>query len=128
MLKSKIEQFTAKNSVIFLMLLSILDIILLKNRWIVLTGLVVGTIFSIIKFGSYAWAFERICRTGSSASGTGILVFALNQLLLLPLLFLAYHLSRWLFAGFVAGILIVPFVLMFNAITEMLGITKNHFE
>lgn len=134
MLKSKIEQFVAKKAVICLILLSIIDIIVIKNRWLVLTGLVVGTILSIVKFSGYAGVFRQICQTGrntppKSRTPIGsILVFILNQIILLPLLFLAYYLNQWLFAGFVAGILTVPFVLMVNSITEILGITKNHFE
>ena len=134
MFKSKIEQFVAKKAVICLILMSIIDIITVDYRWLVLVGLFLGTILSVAKFGSYAWVFERICSTdqsGSSkrqSSGSSITVFMLNQLILLPLLFLAYFLNQWIFAGFVAGILIVPFVIMINNITEVLGITKNHFE
>ena len=134
MFKSKIEQFVAKKAVICLILLSIIDIIAINYRWLVLVGLFSGTILSVAKFGSYAWVFGRICSTdqGDSsrkqASGSSITVYMLNQLILLPLLFLTYFLNRWIFTGFVAGILIVPFVIMINSITEVLGITKNHFE
>ena len=131
MLKSKIEKFIAKKAVICLLLVSIIDMITVKNRWFVLIGLIAGTILSVAKFGGYAWIFARICNTDSTkkqAPRSSITVFVLNQLILLPLLFLAYFLSNWIFAGFVAGILIVPFVIMINNITEVLGITKNHFE
>ena len=134
MFKSKIEQFVAKKAVICLVLLSIIDMIVMDYRWLVLGGLVLGAILSVAKFGSYAWVFDRICSMDQSgfskkqAPGSSITVFMLNQLILLPLLFLAYFLNRWIFAGFVAGILIVPFVIMINSITEVLGITKNHFE
>lgn len=134
MFKSKIEQFVAKKAVICLILLSIIDVIAINYKWLVFVGLVLGTILSVAKFGSYAWVFERICNpdqgdsSKKQASGSSITVFMLNQLILLPLLFLAYFINLRIFAGFVAGILIVPFVIMMNSITEVLGITKNHFE
>jgi len=134
LLKSKLERFLAKKAVICLMLMSIIDIIAVKNRWLVLIGLVVGAILSVAKFGSYAWAFRRIIGIDQGDSskrvgpGSSITVYVLNQLILLPLLFLIYLLNHWIFAGFVAGILIVPFVIMINSITEVLGITKNNFE
>lgn len=125
-------------------LLTIIDIVFVKEKWLVLTGLYVGTILSMAKFGSYAWVFGKIIGVGTNASdeggsesrlperrqspGSSIIVFTLNQLILLPLLFLAYYLSTRLFVGFVAGILTVPFVILVNSITEALGITKNHFE
>lgn len=62
------------------------------------------------------------------APGSIVMVFAFNQLLLIVLLVVAYSIDRWLFAGFVGGILLVPLTVMINSITEALGITKNHFE
>lgn len=134
MFKSKIELFIAKKAVICLILVSIIDIIAINARWLVLVGLFVGTILSVVKFGSYAWVFGRICSTDQGdpskrqTPGSSITVFMLNQLVLLPLLFITYFINHWIFAGFVAGILIVPFVIMINSITEVLGISKNHFE
>jgi fatty-acid desaturase len=62
------------------------------------------------------------------APGSSVVLFAISQLILLPLLFIAYFINQWVFAGFVTGILLVPLVIMINSITEAFGITKNHFE
>lgn len=134
MIKSKLERFITKRVLICMILLSIIDIILLENRWFVLVGLIVGTILSITKFASNAWVFGGIFGTEQNnaqkklAPVASVGMFAVNQLILLPLLFLAYFTNQGIFAGFVAGILLVPFVIMINSITEAFGITKNHFE
>ena len=123
--------FIAKRVLLCFGILSITDIIWFESRWYILVGLFSGGILSVAKFGSYTWAFERILSPNTAGrinAGGSITVFALNQLVLLPLLYLAYVLNHWLFAGFVAGILLVPLVIMINCITEATGITKNNFE
>lgn len=134
MLRNKMACFIAKRVLIWCSILSIIDIIWLKNRWYILVGLLIGGIISIVKFGSYIWVFKRvfapgIARNGGKAGASGsIVAFALNQIILFPLLYLAYILNHWFFAGVVSGILLVPFVIMINCITEVCGITKNNFE
>ncbi len=134
MLKTKLERFIAKRVLICVILLTIIDLVLLEHKWFVLIGLIPGAIFSLAKFGSYAWVFGKILGVSSKAGldklapGSSIAVFMLNQFILLPLLFIAYFLHQWIFIGFIAGILLVPFVVMINCMTEGIGITKNHFE
>jgi len=132
--KSKIERFVANRVLIYMILVSIIDIVISDNRWLVLIGLILGTILSMVKFSSNALAFSGIlCTDKSKASQKlspciNIILFAISQLILLLLLFLTYFLNHWIFAGFVAGILIVPFIIMLNSVTEAFGFTKNHFE
>lgn len=133
MLKNKLAGFVAKRALIYCIILSIIDIIWFKERWFMLGGLLVGGALSVGKFGSYSWVFGKILAPGTTAggkaaAGTSISVFFLNQLILLPLLYLAYILNQWVFIGFVAGILLVPLVIMINCITEAIGITKNSFK
>lgn len=131
MLKNKMTCFMAKRVLLCFGILSIIDIIWFENRWFILAGLSAGGILSIVKFGSYVWIFGRILSPSAAGrinAGGSIAVFAMNQLILLPLLYLAYVLNHWFFAGVVAGILLVPLVIMINCITEATGITKNNFE
>jgi hypothetical protein len=134
LLKTKLEKFIAKRSLIFFIILAILDIVLFKNRWYVLVGLVVGGVFSISKFGSYTLVFSRIIASESRNSQhnhpvrKSLIVFFINQLVLLPLLYFALKFNQWFFIGVVAGILLVPLVLFINSITETLKITHNNFE
>lgn len=134
MLNRGLTVLIVKRVLICYILLSIIDVVLVKQRWLALFGLSVGAVFGVLKFISYSWVFGRIAsgaaagiRKGAGA-GLGILVFAFNQILLLPLLFVAYKFDMWFFTGLVAGILLVPFAIMLNCLTEAIGITHNNFE
>jgi hypothetical protein len=133
LLKSKLEQFIAKRVIVYFVVLSVIDILFIESKWFTLIGLLAGSVLTIVKFGSYSWVFGRIlcvnCDSSKKESpGSVVLVFTLNQLLLIVLLCIAYSIDLWLFAGFVGGILLVPLTVMVNSITEAFGITKNHFE
>lgn len=134
MLKSKLEKFLMKRALICMVLMSAIDIIVIDEKWHVLTGLLSGTFVSIFRFGSNALILSNAMgvkqddRCSIFSSEFIIVLFGLSQLILLPLLFLAYFISQWVFAGFIAGIITIPVVIMVNSITEAFGITKNHFE
>jgi len=134
LLKSKLEKFVAKRVLIFFVILAILDMVLIKEKWLVLSGLLIGGAFSVFRFGSYSMLFTNLLtptsdgNTKKHAALKSTLIFILNQSILLLLLFLAMKISSWYFAGIVAGILLVPFVLLVNGITEALSITHNNFE
>jgi hypothetical protein len=134
LLKSKLEQFIAKRVLIFFIVLAILDIVFINKRWFVLIGLMLGGVLSILKFGSYAMFFEKLIVSVSSnhkknhGAGSGIIVFVLNQLILIPVMFITMKINYLLFEGFVSGVLLVPFVLLVNCITEVIRITHNNFE
>jgi hypothetical protein len=133
LIKSRLERFIAKRVIIYILLLSIIDVIMLENKWFVLIGLIVGALLSVVKFSCNAWVLAGILGVDQAkrkklSPGISAVLFTFSQLILLPLLFLAYYINQWVFAGFVAGILLVPLVIMINSITEAFGITKNHFE
>lgn len=134
MANKKLAVFITKRVLICYMLVSIIDVVLVEQRWLALFGLTAGCALSILKFGSYSWVFGKIASLGTVAAnkgtgaGLGILVFTFNQLFLLPILYLAYKYDIWFFTGFVAGILLVPFAIMINCLTEATGITHNNFE
>ena len=111
-----------------------LDIVFMSRKWYILGGLLLGGAWGIFKFGSYAFIFRKLF---TSKSGNGqekhaginsVAIFVINQLLLLPLLFISLKFDLWFFYGVAAGILLVPFVILFNIITETLKITHNNFE
>ena len=134
MLKIKLTRFIAVRVLILCIMLSVVTIIWVESRWFTLAGLIFGSAFGVIKFGSFAWFFSRIS-TGirnpalkSSLTKKGLTGFLINQIIIFPLLLAAYLLDRWFFIGLVTGILLVPFVLMINCVTEVLNITCNNFE
>jgi hypothetical protein len=129
--KTKLEVFILKRMLITFFLLTVVDFLFVKNWALALIGLTTGGIFRILKFSSYVFVF------GSAVSANGrssqvvlksILVFVISQLVVLPLMYAALKINIWLFIGVVTGILLVPFVLFINSITEVLKITHNNFE
>lgn len=134
MLKNKLASFIAKRVLICSILLSIIDLLWIEQRWYTLAGLLLGGAFSVLKFGSYTWIFKKIVSGAASpaqktsSARSSMLAFLANQIILFPLLLAAYFINHWLFAGMVAGILLVPFVIMVNCVTEVLKITSNNFE
>lgn len=134
MLKSKLERFVAKRVLIVFILMAILDIVLMNQKWHVLVGMLLGGIFSLFKFSSYAFVFSKVIASAANndrrnpAVKRSMLIFIINQLVLLPILYVSYKFNEWFFMGIVAGILLVPLVLIINSITEPLKITHNNFE
>jgi len=132
--ESKLERFIIKRVFICFVLLSIPNIILLEQRWYVLGGLVAGTAMNVLRFGGSSFLYARLfgVRRETSPGGLGnvpaMIIFIINQFIMLPLLFAAYWINLWAFWGFTAGIFVVPFIIMLNSITEAIGLTKNQFE
>ena len=130
----KLAVFIAKRVLICYILVSILDLVFMKQRWYILVGMFLGAVVSLIRFRSYGFVFGRIFLVNRVAAHKGISiiaglsVFALNQLVLFPLLFIAYKYNVYFFAGVFTGILLLPFMLFVNCLTEAIGITHNNFE
>lgn len=134
LLKNKLVKFVVKRVLIFFIGLSIFALVCYEERWYALSGLLAGSIYSVLRLGSYAWVFGRLLFLDSGAvhktgyASGNLTLFIFNQIALLPLLYLALKLNGTFFTGAVAGILLVPAVLFVNSITEALGITHNNFE
>lgn len=130
---SRIERFIYKRLLICFLLLSIIDMAFIEDRWLVLAGLTAGTVVGAVKFGGNARALAGIFglavreSRGRTGRRCGTVIFLLNQIILLPFLFLAYYLGQGIFWGFFTGIMTIPLLIMLNSITEAIGITRNHF-
>jgi hypothetical protein len=133
LLNGSLGRFIVKRVLICLILLSIIVIIVFDTKIPVLIGLLLGTTISVFKLGSNAWIISRIAGVEQDggrkkfSSNFSSVIYALTQIVSLLLLYMAYRINQWGFAGFAAGLLTVPFVLMINSITEALGITRNNF-
>jgi|GEM_PF-582440 len=128
LLGSKLEIFVVKRITVWFFIFSVFGLFL-ENRWYLLLGLFVGAAFCIFRFRSYAYVFQRATdkEIGKRSVVKSILIFSGNQLLLIVLLLIFYFWNRWIFGGFIGGVLLAPFVIVVNCITEVLGITNNHF-
>lgn len=120
----------AKRAAVLFLLLAAADIAFLgDNKWQVLVGLFVGAVIGMGRFGSHEWVLKKVFQLNGDKAVTGsVLVFTVSQTVLFLLIVIMYLLNLWTLYGFVAGILIVPLIIMINSITEALGITKNNFE
>lgn len=100
-----------------------------SNRWFILGGLLAGALISIGRLCGNEWILKRIFKlNGGKAAAVGIVAFTLNQFVLLPVIVLTYFINTWALYGLIAGILVVPVIIMINSITEAFGVTKNSFE
>ncbi len=130
----KLVVFIAKRVLICYIPMSIIDIALVKQRWIVLLGMLIGVFVSLIRFNSYGLVFERMFLANLEATRKGfsiiisLTIFIMNQLVLFFLLFIAYKVNPYLFAGIFTGVMLLPFMLFVNCLTEATGVTHNNFE
>lgn len=129
-LKTKIEKFIAKRVLIVVGLLSIVTIAVLQQKWMVLTGLFAGGIFSILRFGSLSDMITSLLNGGNNQSAAlrSVLSYVLSIITLVILMAASLLYNRWFAAGMITGILLVPFIIFINSLTEGLGITHNNFE
>lgn len=130
-LKSKLVVFILKRVLILCLILAVLDLIFLKEKWFVLAGLAIGASLGIFKFGCLASLLLKITtdKTGKLFSlKIGIITYiALLATAATSMVLSAKH-SKWLFGGICTGISLIPLIIIINGITEALGITDNGFE
>jgi len=144
----KLFYFLYKRTIICYLLLAIADILFVTNKWPVLAGLTIGVLLNTIRFGTVAFLLNNItnreknnekCLTsekniinGRKINNAGIkaanIFITLNHLIFLPMLYFSYLVGLYFFAGMVAGILVIPFIMFINGITEALNITHNNFS
>lgn len=130
MFKSKLDHFIVKRATVLLILLTAAELVFLKgNRWFILGGLLAGAFISIGRLCSNEWILKRIFKlSGGKAVVGSTFAFTLSQFVLLPVIVLTYFINVWALYGLIAGVLVVPIIIMMNSITEAFGITKNSFE
>lgn len=129
MFENKLMPFVIKQIAVYLLVFSI-AILLFNNRWQLYLGLFAGAALSIIRFLSNAWIIQRAVTAVRNHCWQIIAtaaLFIVNQLLLLAVLYVFYKLNLWLFISLAAGVLLAPFTIIVNSITEAFGITKNKF-
>ncbi len=130
LIRSKFQRFLFKRVLILLVILTIFDLIFVKKYLVVLAGLVVGTVFSYIRFSIMESFFVKLLsidKKGSVAKKS-VINFIVSQAVTIALLVVTMIINMGLFAGTVAGILTVPTIIFINAATEGFGLTHNNFE
>lgn len=133
MFVNKLEIHIAKRVLALLILLTVLDIFFINPKWITLAGLVIGGAFSLVKFRALILIFLKLLPEEENLSkpATGrknILSFALNYLIAFTLLIITAKISIYIFAGFAAGLLTVPFVIFIICLIQVAGKGFDKFK
>lgn len=124
------QKFLIKRIIILYVILLICDFVFFDKKWIIALGLTFGTIFGIFKFINMSKFMSGILvQEEKKLCLRRILVKFLSvQLATVFLLAVSIILSKVCFFGIVAGILIIPVIILINGITEGFGITHNNFQ
>lgn len=127
----KLKRFVAKRSGVLLAVLAVAVLLFGRQRMLMLCGLAAGGGLSLLRFAGNAWISQRLLAPGlapRTAVCGSLAAFLIHQEILLIFLWAAYCFNLSFFIGGVAGILLVPAVIMINSVTEAAGITANGFE
>lgn len=128
--ENKMLGFLVKRIFVLFVVLGILSLLFVKDKWVSLAGLIIGSIFTLMRFSSLSKTVKVIIESKIDGPSPIRIVFTyvLNLLALIVLMAVSVKINVWLFGGITCGVLLVPFILTVNSFTEGLGITHNNFE
>lgn len=130
-MKAKALQCFIKTRIIIVYIVSIIiSLILFDNRWNIVIGLTCGSVFGILKYIVASRFISNILlQREENLSLARILVKFLSlQVVTVLLMAVSIRISLWSFLGVVAGILLIPLIILINSLTEALGISHNNFQ
>ena len=130
-LKAKVLQCFIKTRIIIVyIVLIIISLTIFDNRWYIVIGLTCGSVFGILKFiGSSRFISNILSQREKNTSLARILVKFLSlQVVTVLFMVVSISVSLWSFLGVVAGILLIPLIILINSLTEALGISHNNFQ
>lgn len=130
-MKAKALQCFIKTRIIIVYIVSIIiSLILFDNRWNIVIGLTCGSVFGILKYIVASRFISNILlQREENLSLARILVKFLSlQVVTVLLMAVSISISLWSFLGVVAGILLIPLIILINSLTEALGISHNNFQ
>ena len=126
---SSLEKFIAKRVLIIFGVLVILNLIFVSQRMYVMLGLIIGSVFGFMRFSSFGATISRlVLHDKSSTIKETFIRYMVNHVAMIVLCAVSIKYSLWMFTGVIAGVLIIPGIIMINGITEGLGVTHNRFE
>jgi hypothetical protein len=126
---NSLEKFIAKRVLIIFGVLVILNLIFVSQRMYVMLGLIIGSIFGFMRFSSLGATISRlVLHDKSNTVKETFIRYMVNHVAMIVLCAVSIRYSLWMFIGVIAGVLIIPVIIMINGITEGLGVTHNRFE
>jgi hypothetical protein len=101
-------------------------LIFLDHRIILAVGLSIGTGLGILKFKALVTIVKQLLpESGAGSANTSILSNLLSYLLIFATLVATAVYSDWLFAGTIAGLLILPLVLTLYCFGKGFGLIRR---
>jgi len=130
MFKNKLQKFIFRKVLILFFLLSILSLVFMQNKLIIVSGILLGTVFSLLRFSYMGNTFYSLLmlKNPSMNVNKSILRYIILQLFTIVFLVILAKYNILYLVSSVVGILSVSLVVVVNSVTEGLGITKNNFE
>ncbi len=125
-----LQRFFRIRTIIFLVILLILDLAFIDRKWITAAGLILGSLFGMLKFAVTSNYISGKLRQGEKrfSKRNGLVKYLLVQPATILLLAVSIYFSVWFFFGVVGGILLLPVIILTNIITEALGLSHNNFQ
>lgn len=130
-LKAKALQCFIKTRIIIVyIVLIMISLVLFDNRWNIVIGLTCGSVFGILKYiGASRFISNILLQREENVSLARIFVKFLSlQAVTVLLMTVSLSISLWSFLGVVAGILLIPLIILINSLTEALGLSHNNFQ
>jgi hypothetical protein len=118
-----------KRSAILFLLIAVIDFVFLKNKFLVFLGLLIGSTFSIIKFGMWAILLSKFFLPSSNGAAVfkSIVIFLLFFGGTALLFVISVLINMSLLIGVAEGVLLVPVTVFFLSLFGGAGIKSNDF-
>lgn len=125
-----VHRFLTVRTLIFLIILLVLDFAFIDKKWMTAAGLIIGSIIGILKFAFMSNYISAVLMQGEKRLSKRKLFvkYLLVQFATILVLAVSILISIWLFFGVTAGILLLPFVILINIFTEALSLSHNNFQ
>lgn len=125
---SKMLKFFTKRVFILYVVLIVACFIMNNHRISMMLALTATTLFTLLRFALFEYLLTMIqSRTKSKTVSLCVALYILNLSVIGITIVIAVKISVSTFFAALAGSLLLVIVLMVNALTEALGITKNQF-
>lgn len=124
------KSFIKTRIIIVYVVLIVTTLILFDKRWNIVIGVSCGTIFGILKYIGTSRFLSNLLLQGEQIPclGKTLVKFLSLQIVTVFFMVVSICIDLWSFFGVVAGILLVPVIILVNSITEALGISHNNFQ
>lgn len=126
---SKLEKLITKRVFVLYLLLVVLELVFLVDKWDILIGLSLGSIFGLLKLNTTSRFLSKVLTVDVSIKVPKIsmVIYLIIQFVTLALLITSIKYSLMLFAGMTVGVLLVPFIILIVSFEQVI-LKHNNIE